>query len=327
MTRHLLPLLALAFLCDAMIAEDEMTGSFHNLTGVRGTPAGGTLTFGTVENANAVYVVETRAGDSLADIYARFPALPLPENGAFDEFAVEGGFLSVAGGLPGFFFTTTDPGILLAPGASGLEATPTAATRSVALAWTLPDGAPEKQVLWRNGEVIAQLGGTVTSYADDLAAAKVEPNLVYRITCFDSAPGLGQVYPSPAAEVRTRNPTAMASDAFAVTTRSLPVAVVGTPYRAQLSKNGGTDPARWTLVAGSFPAGLSLAEDGLIAGTVGEVASDPSSFAVTVVVTDAHGAEAAAPLVLKACHHPPFDGVVGEHHHGGGAAGQEDHHP
>jgi Peptidase A4 family/Putative Ig domain len=66
-----------------------------------------------------------------------------------------------------------------------------------------------------------------------------------------------------------------------VTTKNLPSAVLGTPYRASLTAAGGTAPDSWALFAGSLPAGLSLSAGGVIAGTPSEQGSP--SFTVQVV--------------------------------------------
>lgn len=47
----------------------------------------------------------------------------------------------------------------------------------------------------------------------------------------------------------------------------LPTGVVGTPYDASLSASGGDGDFEWSLVSGSFPAGLDLSADGSLSGT------------------------------------------------------------
>jgi hypothetical protein len=70
--------------------------------------------------------------------------------------------------------------------------------------------------------------------------------------------------------------------ALAVTTASLPGAQMGKPYTATLTATGGTPPLRWSLAAGSLPAGLALApSSGVISGTpTVAVNSNALSFAV-----------------------------------------------
>jgi hypothetical protein len=66
-----------------------------------------------------------------------------------------------------------------------------------------------------------------------------------------------------------------------VATKNLPSAVLGTPYRASLTAEGGTSPDAWALYAGALPAGLSLSSSGIISGTPSEQGS--SSFTVQVI--------------------------------------------
>ena len=67
-----------------------------------------------------------------------------------------------------------------------------------------------------------------------------------------------------------------------ITTRSLPQAVVGTPYSAQLVASGGFTPYSWAITAGNLPAGLSLdSATGQVAG-VPTASSQVASFTASV---------------------------------------------
>ena len=66
-----------------------------------------------------------------------------------------------------------------------------------------------------------------------------------------------------------------------VATKALPSAVLGTPYRAALTAQGGTAPDSWALFSGALPAGLNLSSGGVITGTPTEQGS--SGFTVQVV--------------------------------------------
>jgi hypothetical protein len=66
-----------------------------------------------------------------------------------------------------------------------------------------------------------------------------------------------------------------------VATKNLPSAVVGTPYRASLTAEGGTSPTAWAISAGTLPAGLSLSSGGIISGTPSQQGS--SSFTAQVI--------------------------------------------
>jgi hypothetical protein len=90
---------------------------------------------------------------------------------------------------------------------------------------------------------------------------------------------------------------------IAVTTTSLPVGAVGSPYSATLAAVGGTTPYTWALVSGSLPAGLSLRPSGgAITGTPS--ASGTSSF--TVLVTDSSSPAKTATATLLITVAVPF---------------------
>jgi hypothetical protein len=77
--------------------------------------------------------------------------------------------------------------------------------------------------------------------------------------------------------------TLLVIDPLEVTTTSLPNGVIGTPYSASLAAHGGVSPYHWSLASGSLPDGLSLADDGTIAGTP---AAPGGTSTFTVKVTD-----------------------------------------
>lgn len=62
-------------------------------------------------------------------------------------------------------------------------------------------------------------------------------------------------------------PTPTPTPALAITTSGLPVATVGAAYSTTLSASGGSGTKSWTIAAGSLPAGLSLASNGVLSGT------------------------------------------------------------
>jgi hypothetical protein len=70
---------------------------------------------------------------------------------------------------------------------------------------------------------------------------------------------------------------------LAVSTTSLPAAVVGTAYSAQLAASGGLGQYTWSVSAGTLPAGLTLnTTTGLISGTPTAV----GTAAITVLASD-----------------------------------------
>lgn len=67
-----------------------------------------------------------------------------------------------------------------------------------------------------------------------------------------------------------------------IVTTVLPNGQVGREYSATLAAKGGTAPLSWSLTAGALPAGLALADNGLISGTpTASVAGTPLTFTVS----------------------------------------------
>ena len=54
---------------------------------------------------------------------------------------------------------------------------------------------------------------------------------------------------------------------IAITTTSLPAALVNQPYSATLAATGGVSPYTWSIASGALPTGLSLASTGQLTGT------------------------------------------------------------
>jgi hypothetical protein len=84
--------------------------------------------------------------------------------------------------------------------------------------------------------------------------------------------------------------------ALQVATTSLPDANWNNPYQAVLAGQGGTPVYAWTLLSGSLPPGLTLAQNGTLSGT--PAAAGVYSF--TVRATDKLGVTADKALVLTA---------------------------
>jgi hypothetical protein len=80
---------------------------------------------------------------------------------------------------------------------------------------------------------------------------------------------------------RSQPLTQMIQVPFAVTSAGLPGAVLGQPYTAKLTAQGGTKPYTWKLLGGSLPVGLSLSPDGTITGTPSQIQA--SAFTVELV--------------------------------------------
>ncbi|MBY4599296.1 autotransporter domain-containing protein [bacterium BD-1] len=69
---------------------------------------------------------------------------------------------------------------------------------------------------------------------------------------------------------------------LAITPDSLPAASIGNALSATLSATGGSAPYRFTLAGGSLPSGVTLSEDGSLAG----VPTDGGNFGFSVAVQD-----------------------------------------
>jgi len=89
------------------------------------------------------------------------------------------------------------------------------------------------------------------------------------------------------------NPTP-APAPVAISTTTLSGATVGAAYSQTLAATGGTTPYKWSISAGSLPAGLTLSSTGVISGT--PTAAATTSF--TVKVTDSAATPVSATKAL-----------------------------
>jgi len=78
---------------------------------------------------------------------------------------------------------------------------------------------------------------------------------------------------------------------LSITTASLPTASVGSPYSLTLAASGGSGTKSWTLGAGSLPAGLSLASNGVLSGT--PTTSQVGTYA-NIVISVSDGTQSSA---------------------------------
>jgi hypothetical protein len=79
----------------------------------------------------------------------------------------------------------------------------------------------------------------------------------------------------------TATVTLQVNSSFRITTTSLQNGTIGTPYSVNLSTAGSVGTVVWSLTGGALPNGLSLASNGVIAGT--PTATGDSTFTVQAV--------------------------------------------
>jgi hypothetical protein len=83
-----------------------------------------------------------------------------------------------------------------------------------------------------------------------------------------------------------------------VLTHNLPSAVASNAYLQRLAAVGGVGSLHWSLLGGALPPGLSLADDGTVAGSPGATA-DGAPAVFMVAVTDGSGAMAMGTVSLR----------------------------
>lgn len=254
--------------------------SYGRIT-LKGLPTGGQLTIGSINDPDVTITTKTNAGQSITDVFDKLAAQPIPAKCPITSMKIlTPGMLHVEEDPGMIFVRTTDAGIITAPSPSRFNARPVHALGEVHLSWTLPKGNPLGINIFRGFDRIAQLEGTALSYVDHIAAdAKVEADLRYQIVCFNRADGVR--IPSDYAEVNSTNPNSMVNDTFEILAHATS-GTKGEPYKEVFEKNGGTDPATWTLGSGNLPSGLVMSPSGIVSGTP----TVAGTYTFTVAVTD-----------------------------------------
>jgi hypothetical protein len=141
------------------------------------------------------------------------------------------------------------------------------------------------------------------AYNVQMAASGGTPPYIWSITAGSLPAGLtlssGGVISGTPTTIGTSTPTikvadslgANASGSFSITvsctslsiaTAALPSGTQNSPYSFQMTKSGGIGSVSWSLFAGSFPTGVSIAAGGLISGTP----SVSGAFSPQIRVTD-----------------------------------------
>jgi hypothetical protein len=123
-----------------------------------------------------------------------------------------------------------------------------------------------------SGGTCGTLANTSTAAATYDAPASVSSALTVTITATS-------VYKSSASS----SATVKVNPLLAITTASLPDAIVGAPYSATLQASGGTGAVSWKIATGSLPGGLSInAATGVISGQP----ASAGTFSFSVEATD-----------------------------------------
>lgn len=76
--------------------------------------------------------------------------------------------------------------------------------------------------------------------------------------------------------------TVVSASSLVVATSSLPAGTIGQAYSQQLQATGGVPPYKWSLAAGTLPAGLNLSTTGVISGIPSGPFIGTSAFSVSV---------------------------------------------
>lgn len=82
---------------------------------------------------------------------------------------------------------------------------------------------------------------------------------------------------------------------LAITTRTLPNALLNRPYTARVEASGGALPYRWDVSAGMLPMGITMDPTGLLSGTTAQA----GDFPITVRVADDAGGVRQVQLTLS----------------------------
>jgi hypothetical protein len=225
--------------------------------------------------------------------------------------------LAATGGTgPASFAVTSGslpPGVTLSPGGQ-LSGTPTTAGSFTFTVQASAPGANPGSRTYTIGVTMkmpAAVGDGVTgvAYAQALAVTGAPGNVTFTVTAGQLPDGLSvsgsQIVGTPtkqgefaftlsaasgAVTASKQFTIKIAYPALAVGPATLPRAIRGVPYEAQLTVSGGTAPYTWGLLETALPSGLSLRPDGRILGTPRAIAEE--TLQLTFQVRDQYGAPA-----------------------------------
>jgi len=223
--------------------------------------------------------------------------------------------LTVVGGMPPYTWSVTTgslpPGLALNSSTGEISGIPTA---EGTFDFTVQVADSDFHTAARDLSVTVSLiginpaalpfGTTGVVYSETLSASGGQPPYTWSISSGSLPPGLvlenstGVISGAPTATgtyaftVRATDSHAMSDtwaftlviyDPLIITTASLPSVIIGDAYNATLIASGGITPYTWSVISGSFPAGLALNN------ATGEISGIPTAqgvFDFTVKVTD-----------------------------------------
>jgi hypothetical protein len=98
-----------------------------------------------------------------------------------------------------------------------------------------------------------------------------------------------------------------------ITSSSVALGTIGTPYSQSLSASGGTPPYTWSITGGSLPPGLTLNTSGAIVG----IPTAAGTYTLTIVVTDSLkvAASASVQIAIASTQPPPVSSPTASIYH------------
>jgi len=211
--------------------------------------------------------------------------------------------------------TISSTGLYTAPSSLATQTTITATAASVASPGTtdtasltlLPSAAKVTVAINPAGKNLdatqtQQFSATVTGTTNTSVAWSLSPSVgtisssgLYTAPASVSAPQtIAVTATSAASSTATASAALTIYPAVSITSGTTPNGTVSSPYSAALTVAGGLAPYTWGLSAGVLPAGISLSNSGVLAGSP----TTSGSFNFTVNVTDANGMVASKALGL-----------------------------
>ncbi|MBE7465513.1 MAG: hypothetical protein HS116_18705 [Planctomycetes bacterium] len=266
-----------------------------------GTASGGTVSLGFSGNPDALIAVETQANETAMQVAAKLAQKAEEVNLPHISLDGNSGLMLIANCSGGsVFYRSTDLGLAGPPNVSSFRCVSQKAGAKVTLSWTLPNPAPDSIFIYRSNHPLAVVEGTSTSY-EDTKFNPAEPNgtILHSYAVVSgherNADNKIERYSDIAFVRNVNNPEYMTNDTFHITNTGVGDGRLGKTYQWSLRKNGGVDPATWSLDSGALAPGLTISELGEIQGT----ASQKGAFTFTAKVTGANGVSTTKSLSME----------------------------